>query len=91
MEPRVRELARGLIDSFAERGRCDLLHDFAKQLPSLVIGELIGIPPERRAAFLEWTEALITANPEREWETNPFPLIYREFAKLLDERRGEHH
>ena len=88
MEPRVRELARGLIDSFLEQGRCDLLHEFASQLPSLVIGELIGsIPAERRTAFLEWTEALITANPAREWETNPFAEIYQEFGKLLDERR----
>jgi cytochrome P450 len=89
MEARVRELAGELIDSFAARGKCDLLHEFASQLPSLVIGELIGIPPERRKTFLQWTEALITANPEREWETNPFAAIYAEFGKLLDERRRE--
>jgi len=54
-----------------------------------VIGELIGIPRDRLGAFLEWTEALITADPHKEWETNPFPMIYGEFAKLLEERRGE--
>lgn len=89
MEPRVRELARGLIDSFASAGRCDLLHEFASQLPSLVIGELIGIPAERRKTFLQWTEALITANPHREWEMNPFAAIYEEFGELLAERRRE--
>jgi cytochrome P450 len=65
------------------------MQDFASQLPSRVIGELIGIPKERLGAFLEWTEVLITADPHKEWETNPFPLIYGEFAKLLDERRSE--
>ncbi|MEE3328334.1 MAG: cytochrome P450 [Myxococcota bacterium] len=89
MEPRVRELARGLIGAFLDRGEGDLLHDFASQLPSLVIGELIGIPPERRAAFLGWTEALITANPAVEWEANPFEAIYGEFADLLAMRRRE--
>jgi hypothetical protein len=89
MEPRVRELAGGLIDSFEAGGRCDLLHEFASQLPSLVIGELIGIPAERRKAFLQWTEALITANPAREWEKNPFSSIYEEFGELLAERRKE--
>ena len=89
MEPRVRELARELIDALATRGRCDLLRDFAVQFPSLVIGELIGIPPERRKTFLQWTEALITANPDREWEKNPFAAIYAEFGELLEERRGE--
>jgi cytochrome P450 len=87
MESRVRELATGLIDDFAARGRCDLLHEFASQLPSLVVGELIGIPADRRKAFLQWTEALITANPAREWETNPFASIYGEFAELLEDRR----
>jgi hypothetical protein len=91
MEPRVRELARSLIDGFAARGRCDLLHEFSAQLPSLVIGELIGIPPERREAFLEWTEVLITANPadSESWKTNPFDEIYGEFEKLLELRRFE--
>jgi cytochrome P450 len=87
MEPRMRELAGGLIDDFADRGRCDLLHEFASQLPSLVIGELIGIPPERRKAFLQWTEALITANPGRARAVNPSAPIYEEFGKLLEERR----
>ncbi len=89
LEPRVRELARGLIDRFAGRGECDLLHEFASQLPSLVIGELIGIPEERREAFLGWTEALITANPNKDWDANPFESIYTEFAALLEQRQKE--
>ncbi len=89
LEPRVRELARGLIDRFAGRGECDLLHEFASQLPSLVIGELIGIPPARREAFLAWTSALISANPHKSWDQNPFESIYAEFATLLDERRSK--
>jgi hypothetical protein len=89
MEPRVRELAGGLIDGFIEEGRCDLLHEFSSQLPSLVIGELIGIPPDRHKTFLQWTEALITANPEKQWESNPFESIYAEFAELLEERRRQ--
>ncbi len=69
LEPRVREIARELIEAFAAEGRCDFLAQFAAQLPSRVIGELIGIPAERREAFLGWTESLITADPGRNWET----------------------
>lgn len=87
LEPRVREIAGELIDGFAAEGRADLLARFASQLPSRVIGELIGIPPERRLAFLEWTESLIAPNLES--GVNPFAMIYQEFAKLLDERRAE--
>jgi cytochrome P450 len=87
MEPHIRQIVRELIDGFVAEGSCDLLTCFASQLPSRVIGELIGIPPERRPAFLEWTESLIGADAER--DVNPFAEIYREFAKLLEERRDE--
>ncbi len=92
MEPRVREIARELIDGFAARGRCDLLRDFARHLPSRVIGELIGVPPERRETFLHWTEAMVEVNAgESQAETifAPARNIYAEFAKLLEERRAE--
>jgi len=85
MEPRVREITRELVDSFAEDRRCDLLHAFAAQLPSRVIGELIGVPPERREAFLEWTESMVASGPIGDAPRN----IYTEFSKLLAERREE--
>jgi cytochrome P450 len=89
MEPRIREISRELIDRFAADGRCDLLGQFASQLPSRVIGDLIGIPTERQPAFLEWTESLIGASLGAELDVNPFAQIYGEFAKLLEERRDE--
>ena len=93
MEPRVREIARELIDAFLARGRCDLQHAFAAQLPSRVIGELIGVPPERREAFLEWTQAMVATGPAGTTQgdviRNPAQQIYAEFSKLLPERRAE--
>ena len=92
MEPRVREIARELIDGFAAQGRCDLLLDFARHLPSRVIGELIGVPPERRETFLHWTEAMVEATSgasQAETIRAPAENIYAEFAKILEERRAE--
>jgi cytochrome P450 len=89
MEPRIREIATELIDAFAAEGRCDLLRDLAAQLPSRVIGELIGIPAERREGLLEATESLISADPQGETRNDAFAHIYGEFATLLEERRRE--
>lgn len=89
MEGRIRAIANELIDDFADAGECDLLHAYAAQLPSRVIGELIGIPADRREAFLGWTEALISANPAKNWQENPFEKIYDEFGKLLALRSAE--
>ena len=45
LEPEIRRIARELLEAFAGAGRGDLVADFARQLPSRVIGALIGIPP----------------------------------------------
>jgi hypothetical protein len=92
MEPRIREIARELLDACAAGEQCDLLRDFAAHLPSRVIGEMIGVPAERREAFLEWTEALVAADPARTRGAGAMKSaasIYQEFAKLLAERRAE--
>lgn len=92
IEPRAREIARELIDDLAKRGHCDLLGDFARHLPSRVIGEMIGVPPERRETFLECTEMMIGLAPEGAGSAavrTPATKIYAEFAKLLEERRCE--
>jgi cytochrome P450 len=93
MEPRIRTIARELIDRLRRAGGGDLLHAFAAELPSRVMGELIGVPEERHDAFLRWTEALVAADPlssaGAERARGPATLIYGEFTKLLAERRDE--
>jgi len=91
LEPSVRAIARQLLDRFAPRGRGDLVVDFARQLPSQVIGALLGVPPERNAVFLEASEALIEATPESALDArfrHPALQIYRAFSELLAERRA---
>ena len=90
IEPRVRAIAAELLDALPTDAACDLLPGFAWQLPSRVIGELIGIPRERQPAFLEWTEALVGFEPTgANADRGVFGAIYGEFAKLLAERREE--
>ncbi len=89
MEPRIRAIAVRLIDRFAARGEADLLAELARDLPSLVIGEMIGVPEDRREAFLDWTEAMVeTEGGNTAAIIQPATNIYAEFSKLLAERRG---
>ncbi len=92
MEPRIRAIARDLIDRFAGTGRCDLLLDYARHLPSLVIGEMLGVPPDRREVFLECSEAMVSIDPgESQTGKNvrSAERIYQEFATLLEERKRQ--
>jgi len=92
MEPRIREIARGLLDQFAGKGQADLMADYARHVPSRAIGDMIGVPPERREAFLHWTESMVAVPEDQSQSANiqaPAQKIYKEFAQLLDERRRE--
>ncbi|MFI1737306.1 cytochrome P450 [Streptomyces sioyaensis] len=61
----VRRVAEELLDAMAERGRADLIADYAGPLPITVICDLLGIPQRDRRDFLAWSDALITPDPSR--------------------------
>jgi cytochrome P450 len=60
LEPRIRELSRGLLDETIERGEMDLAADYAVPLPMIVIAEMLGIPIEDRERFKRWGDAILT-------------------------------
>ncbi|MBW2293831.1 MAG: cytochrome P450 [Deltaproteobacteria bacterium] len=89
LEPKIRASAQRLLDESAKQSRCDFMRSFASQLPSIVICDLIGIPDERREAFLSYTEAMIETGPESHPIEEPAAKIYAEFETLLAERGRE--
>ena len=46
LEQRLRAIARTLIAGFVARGSCDYVAEFAALFPSMVMGELLGLPHE---------------------------------------------
>jgi len=61
-QPRVRALVGTLIDSFIERGHCDLVTELAVPLPAQVFLALFGLPMEDRDRLIAWKESLL-GNP----------------------------
>src|SRR5438552_3443728 len=59
LEPRIRDLSRGLLDRVTGRGEMDLAADFAVPLPMLVIAEMLGIPAADRPRFQRWADAIL--------------------------------
>jgi cytochrome P450 len=58
VEPRIAGLAERLVDAVSERGRMDVIADFGRLLPVLVIAEVLGVPPEDHGLFAPWAIAL---------------------------------
>ncbi len=59
LEPAVRSLCRTSIDSFVDRGRCDIHEELATPLPSAMFLALMGLPAEDLPQFLRWRDDTI--------------------------------
>lgn len=55
LEPRIREIASGLIAEFDE-SKMDFVSEFADPFPVTVISEMLGIPIEDRKKFKRWSD-----------------------------------
>ncbi|UNS95680.1 cytochrome P450 [Streptomyces tubbatahanensis] len=53
LRPRIAQLAHTLVAELATRRQADLVAELAAPLPLLVIGELLGVPPQDRGWFRE--------------------------------------
>jgi len=68
-EPKLRGLARGLVERALGLGRFDFVKEVAAPLPMMAIGDMLGVRPEDRELLLRWSDDLIlgtsqTAAPE---------------------------
>jgi cytochrome P450 len=60
LRPRVQDIVGALIDRVQDRGRMDVIRDFAYPLPVTVIAEMIGVPREDRERLKTWSDELAT-------------------------------
>jgi cytochrome P450 len=58
LEPRIRALSASIVDAVAPRGACDFVTEVSGELPSLLIAELMGIPPEDGRRLYQLTERM---------------------------------
>lgn len=79
LEPVIRELARGLLRDVAERGRAEIVHDYAAPLATQVIGALLGVPEADRWQFRLWAEKIEQRDPE-----TPMDVAAKEQTETID-------
>jgi cytochrome P450 len=62
LEPRVRAIARGLLDAIEAKGELEFQREYAIPLPVTVIAELLGVEPDRVDDFKRWSDAAVASS-----------------------------
>jgi cytochrome P450 len=84
---RIEHFAGKLLDDLAPRGAMDLIEDFARPLPTLVITEMLGVPYEDGELWEKWANAIHahTAAPEFLGLSKPAELAVPAAAAAAEE------
>ncbi len=91
LEPRVRDLARGLVDAVVDDGACNFNAAFAEPYPSTVFLELLGLPVSRAREFIAYKDGIVRpparTPAEREaMVTETGKQIYAVLEEVIDAR-----
>ncbi len=92
MRDRIEALTEGLIDAVAPSGRMDLIRDYALPIPTTVIAEILGVPPEDRHRFQRWSNAIVAASPSGWRMLRAIPGVLgflRYIRRLIRSRRSD--
>jgi cholest-4-en-3-one 26-monooxygenase len=90
----IRELARGLVDDVAGRGSCDFVDDIAKQLPLIVIAEMLGLGVDDRHRLAHWSDTMMAGegaeadDPRQAAAGEAWAEYITYLVGLLEERRA---
>jgi cytochrome P450 len=91
LEPKIREIVRGILDGIEPGSVHEFAEEIAAPLPTRMIAELIGAPPDDWEQFRVWSDAA-TGNADPEIELDSFVAIgqlFEYFQKLIAARRIE--
>ena len=95
LEPRIRGRVNELLANMEGKKRFDLIEEFAYPLPVMVIAEMLGVPPEDRAQFNEWSNIVaLTVDPmlnKRQVAEvrRAVDEVFAYFEAIAEERRRE--
>jgi len=91
LEPKVREIVYGALDDVGPGATQEFAEAFAAPLPTRMIAELLGAPPDDWERFRRWSDACTgTADPEIELDAfAAIGELYEYFQQLIAARRAE--
>ncbi|MGP0032486.1 MAG: cytochrome P450 [Acidimicrobiales bacterium] len=84
-EASLERLADDRIDHFHARGECEFIGEYAQPYTMLVIADLLGVPEEDHAEFLE----KLMHHDTLEMTHSPLKYLYAQFTAYIEDRRRQ--
>lgn len=91
LEPKVREIVYGVLEDVRADSAVEFADELAAPLPTRMIAELLGAPPDDWEKFRRWSDACTgTADPEIELDSFvAIGELFEYFQQLIAARRAE--
>jgi cytochrome P450 len=91
LEPTIREIVRGILDGIEPGSVHEFAEEIAAPLPTRMIADLIGAPPDDWEQFRAWSDAATgTADPEIELDSLvAMRQLFEYFQNLIAVRRAQ--
>jgi cytochrome P450 len=90
LEPKIRELASGILDKIEPGSTYEFAEQIAAPLPTWMIADLLGAPPDDWEQFRTWSDAIAAQSADPEIELDPgvaMGQLYEYFKQLIAARR----
>jgi cytochrome P450 len=86
---RIQDLADKLLNHVQAEWRMDLIRDYALQIPTTIIAEMLGVPIKDRLKFHRWSNAAIASTSSR-WgvlRALPHAVAFLRYIRMLVKAR----
>lgn len=89
--PAIAQIAHELLDRLKGHERFDFMLDFAVPLPVIIISRMLGVPPEDRNRFKQWSDKLVEGGTSEDpaGQQQAMGELYAYFTAVLERRRRE--
>lgn len=90
LEAKAREIVRVIVDGIDPSREYQFAEEIAAPLPTRMIAEMMGAPPEDWEQFREWSDAAVGRNdPDIEMDNfEALAQLFAYFTNLIEERRS---
>lgn len=91
LEPMVRRRFTEVLDSVADRGECDFVHDVALLFPNVIFMDLFGLPREDAEVFQAWEVDILHGSRDEaglQRRMNAMGAVIGYFSQLIADRRA---